>query len=95
MLQRGLRLMRRQPIFVPPPVESMDGLWTDGERYMVESRMALAVVGDLKAVQDKLQRILRESAADELIFVSDLYNHSDRLRSFEIAAEAMRRLMAS
>ncbi len=94
MLQRGLRLMRRQPIFVPPPVESMDGLWTEGERYMVESRMALAVVGDRKEVQHGLQRILLETAADELIFVSDVYNHSDRLRSFEIAAEAMRRLDA-
>jgi luciferase family oxidoreductase group 1 len=93
MLQRGLRLMRRQPIFVPPPVESMDGLWTEGERYMVESRMALAVVGDRKEVQHRLQRIVLETAADELIFVSDVYNHSDRLRSFEIAAEAMRRLM--
>lgn len=92
MLQRGLRLMRRQPIFVPPPVGSMDGLWTEGERYMVESRMALAVVGDLKEVQHGLQRIVLETAADELIFVSDLYNHSDRLRSFEIVAEAMRRL---
>jgi luciferase family oxidoreductase group 1 len=95
MLQRGLRLMRRQPIFVPPPVESMDGLWTEGERYMVESRMALAAVGDLNEVQHRLQRILLETAADELIFVSELYNHSHRLRSFQIAAEAMRRIVAA
>ncbi len=95
MLQRGLRLMRRQQIFVPPPVESMDGLWTEGERYMVESRMALAVIGDPKEVQQRLQRIVLETAADELIFVSDVYNHSDRLRSFEIAAEAMKRLVVT
>jgi len=94
VLQRGLRLIRRQPIFVPPPVETMDGLWTDGERYLVESRLALAVVGGLKTVQDGLQRLLLEAAADELIFVSELYSHASRLRSFEIAAEAMRRLAA-
>lgn len=95
MLQRGLRLTRRLPIFVPPPVESMDGLWTEGERHIVKSRMALAVVGGLKEVQHGLQRILLETAADELIFVSDLYNHSHRLRSFEIAAEAMRRIVVT
>lgn len=95
VLQRGLRLIRRQPIFVPPPVESMDELWSDGERHVVESRLALAVVGDPKEVQHRLQRILLETAADELIFISDLYNYSDRLRSFEIAAEAMRRLGAT
>jgi luciferase family oxidoreductase group 1 len=94
VLQRGLRLIRRQPIFVPPPLETMDGLWTDGERYLVESRLALAVVGSLKTVQEGLQRLLLDIAADELIFVSELYSHSRRLHSFEIAAEAMRRLAA-
>jgi len=88
-LQRGLRLIRRQPIFVPPPVESMDGLWNDGERYVVESRMAVAVVGGPETVRRGLERVTRETGADELIFVSDLYEHARRLRSFEIAAEAM------
>jgi luciferase family oxidoreductase group 1 len=91
-LQRGLRLIRRQPIFVPPPVESMDGLWNEGERYVVHSRMAVAVVGGPETVRLGLERLLRETGADELIFVSDLYEHARRLRSFEIAAEAMQGL---
>ncbi len=92
VLQRGLRLIRRQPIFVPPPVETMDGLWTDAERYVVESRLARAVVGGLKTVEDGIERLLFETGADELIFVSELYGHAQRLRSFELAATAMRRL---
>ena len=95
VLQRGLRLIRRQPIFVPPPVETMDGLWNDAERYVVESRMARAVVGGLKTVQEGLERVLLETRADELIFVSELYSHPQRLRSFEILAEAMRQLSTS
>jgi hypothetical protein len=39
--------------------------------------------------------LLLNTAADELICVSELYDHSQRLRSFEIAAEAMKRLGAS
>jgi luciferase family oxidoreductase group 1 len=93
-LQRGLRLIRRQPIFVPPPVASMDGLWSDGERFVVESRMAVAVVGGPETVRGGLERLLRQTGADELIFVSDLYEHARRLRSFEIAAEAMKGLGA-
>lgn len=91
-LRRGLRLIRRQPIFVPPPVESMDALWSEGERFVVESRMAVAVVGGPETVRRGLERVARETGADELIFVSDLYEHSRRLRSFEIAAEAMKQL---
>jgi luciferase family oxidoreductase group 1 len=91
-LQRALRLIRRQPIFVPPPVESMDELWSEGERFVVESRMAVAVVGGPEAVRRGLERVARETGADELIFVSDLYEHALRLRSFEMSAEAMKEL---
>jgi luciferase family oxidoreductase group 1 len=88
-LQRQVKLIRRQPIFIPPPVDSMDGLWSEPEKFLVDSRMALAVMGGPETVRQKLARILQDTGADELIFVSDLYDHARRLRSFEIAAEAM------
>jgi luciferase family oxidoreductase group 1 len=87
--QRHLKLIRREPIYLPPPVESMDGLWSEGERFLVESRLTVAVVGGPETVQHKLRQLLQETGADELIFTSDLYDHALRLRSFEIAAEAM------
>jgi luciferase family oxidoreductase group 1 len=89
-LQRHLRLIRRQPIFVPPPVDSMDGLWSESEKYLVESRNAVAVVGGPETVTRKLGDFLRATGVDEVIFTSDLYDHGRRLRSFEIAAESMR-----
>lgn len=91
-LQRHLKLIRGQPIFMPPPVDSMDELWTAPERFLVESRLAVAAIGGPETVQQKLGQLLRETEADELIFTSDLYDHSLRLRSFEIAAEAMKKL---
>ena len=92
-LQRGLRLIRREPILVPPPVPSMDGLWSDAEKSFVEARMRIAVIGGPDTVRQKLGRLWRETEADELILVSDLYDHNLRLRSFEIAAQAMRSLI--
>ena len=91
-LQRHLRLIRGEPIFVPPPVESMDGLWSEAEKFLVESRLAVAVIGGPETVRDKLAQLLRETKADELIFTSDLYDHSLRLKSFAIAADAMKTL---
>jgi alkanesulfonate monooxygenase SsuD/methylene tetrahydromethanopterin reductase-like flavin-dependent oxidoreductase (luciferase family) len=90
--QRHLRLIRGQALFVPPPVESMDGLWSEAERSLVESTLSVAVIGGPEKVQGKLEQLLRETKADELIFTSDLYDHAQRLRSFEIAADAMKRL---
>jgi luciferase family oxidoreductase group 1 len=93
--QRHLKLIRRQPIYVPPPVESMDGLWSEAERFLVDSRLTVAVVGGPETVQRKLSHLLRQTGADELIFTSDLYDHALRLRSFEIAADAMKAVAPS
>jgi luciferase family oxidoreductase group 1 len=88
--QRHLKLIRREPIYVPPPVESMDGIWSEAERFVVESRLSAAVIGGPDTVQRKLRQLLQDTGADELIFTSDLYDHALRLRSFEIAADIMK-----
>lgn len=93
--QRHLKLIRREPIYVPPPVNTMEGMWSEAERFMVESRLSVAVVGGPETVQRKLIDLLRQTAADELIFTSDLYDYSLRLRSFQIAADAMNSLALS
>ena len=41
-------------------------------------------------VATKIAALLNEVEVDEVIFVSDLYRHEDRLRSYEIAMEAIR-----
>lgn len=89
-LQRHLRLIRGGPVFVPPPVDTMDGLWSPAEQFAVESRLTAAVIGGPETVRAKLHRFVERTGVDEVIFTSDLYDHRLRLRSFEIAAEAMK-----
>jgi luciferase family oxidoreductase group 1 len=91
-LQRHLKLIRGEPILVPPPVDSMDGLWSEAEQALVESRLSVAAIGCPETVQRNLAQLLRETKADELIFTSDLYDHALRLKSFEIAANAIKML---
>ena len=52
-------------------------------------RLGAAVVGGPNTVAAKIAALLREVEVNELIFVSDLFRHSDRLRSYEIAMQAM------
>jgi len=91
-LQRGLNLIRGHALFVPPPVDSMYGLWSEPERMAVESRMKVAAIGGPETVRRRLTQLWRQTQADEFIFTSDLYDHAARLRSFEIAAEVARDL---
>jgi luciferase family oxidoreductase group 1 len=87
-MQRHLKLIRGEPIFVPPPVESMEGLWSEPERFAVESRLGAAAIGGPETVRQRLAELIAATRADELIFTSDLYDHERRLRSFELGAQA-------
>ncbi|CAN5584881.1 LLM class flavin-dependent oxidoreductase [soil metagenome] len=88
-MQRGLSLIRGENMQLKPPVpvEQMDNIWSAREKQAVLSRMAIAIIGGAKTVASKLERLLEVTEADELIFVCDLYEQQDRLRSFEIVAE--------
>ncbi|MEG1040521.1 MAG: LLM class flavin-dependent oxidoreductase [Pseudomonas sp.] len=88
--QRILALMRGQSLVQRPPVESMDGLWLPHEREAVGSFLGLAMVGGPEKIRAKLEVLLEQTQADELIFTCDLYEHADRIRSYELLAQVMR-----
>ena len=85
--QRFLRLIRNQPVELLPPVDSMEPLWRDFERAAVESKLGAAIVGSSATVKAGLERLVSETAADEIIVVTDTYDHTERLRSYERVAE--------
>lgn len=87
--QRILALMRGQSLMQRPPVDTMDGLWLPHEREAVASFLGLAMVGGPQKVRAKLDVLLEQTQADELIFTCDLYEHADRLRSYEILAHTV------
>jgi alkanesulfonate monooxygenase SsuD/methylene tetrahydromethanopterin reductase-like flavin-dependent oxidoreductase (luciferase family) len=64
----------------------MDPLWDDVERAAVESRLRAAIVGSDATVQAGLEKLVRETRADEVIVVTDTYEHSDRIESYQRVA---------
>jgi luciferase family oxidoreductase group 1 len=86
--QRFLRLIRTQPVELLPPVDSIEGLWQDdGERAAVESRLHAAIVGSNATVKAGLQKLVGDTGADEVIVVTDTYEHEDRLQSYRRVAD--------
>jgi luciferase family oxidoreductase group 1 len=84
--QRFLRLIRNQPVELLPPVDSMDSLWQPAERSAVEHRLSAAIVGSDATVKAGLEKLVRDTGADEVIVVTDAYEHADRLQSYERVA---------
>ncbi len=84
--QRILALIRGQNMLMRPPVESMDGLWRPHEEQTVNEFLSMGMVGSAETIKQKMDVLLQHTQADELIFTCDLYEHSDRLCSFDILA---------
>jgi luciferase family oxidoreductase group 1 len=84
--QRFLRLIRNQPVELMPPVDSMGSLWQDWERAAVENKLRAAIIGSDASVKAGLQQLVRDTGADEVIVVTDTYEHEDRLQSYQRVA---------
>ncbi|MBX7172920.1 MAG: LLM class flavin-dependent oxidoreductase [Pyrinomonadaceae bacterium] len=85
--QSFLNLIRGTPGQIPPPVNSMDEIWTPREKLMVQQRLGGSVIGSPETVKKGLEKFLAETEADELIINAMIYDHLARLRSYEIIAD--------
>jgi luciferase family oxidoreductase group 1 len=73
-----------------PPVEDIDAFWLPGEKIQVSSLLSRAVVGSAETARQALDLLVEETRADELMIVSPIFDHSARLRSYEIFADLQR-----
>jgi alkanesulfonate monooxygenase SsuD/methylene tetrahydromethanopterin reductase-like flavin-dependent oxidoreductase (luciferase family) len=88
-LLQFLSMVRGHPGKLPPPVENMEGRWNAMEKSAVSERMRCAAIGSPETVRDRLADLLEATGADEIIATAQIYDHSARLRSFEMAAEIL------
>jgi alkanesulfonate monooxygenase SsuD/methylene tetrahydromethanopterin reductase-like flavin-dependent oxidoreductase (luciferase family) len=85
--QSFLNLIRGKPGQLQPPVENMDKIWTPQEKAAVEGRVGGSVIGSATTVKNRLETILEETKADELMVNAMIFDHEARLRSYEIVAD--------
>jgi luciferase family oxidoreductase group 1 len=71
-----------------PPIDDIETYWSPSEKMQVQRMLARSVVGSVDTVRAGIDALVQETKADELIIVSDVYDHPTRRRSFELIAEA-------
>lgn len=87
MQQAFARLHRGETGLLPPPVESMDTLWSGGIKYGVDKALSLSLVGDKAKVRHGLISLLRETQADEIMVNGQIFDNDARLYSFDLAMD--------
>ena len=81
---RGARGLSR------PPIDDIESYWSPAEKAQAMSMLARSIVGSPDTVRSGINALVAETGADELMIVSDVYDHAARLRSFELIAGAAR-----
>jgi luciferase family oxidoreductase group 1 len=71
-----------------PPIDDIETYWSPPEKAQATKMLARSIIGSPDTVQAGLAALIAETDADELMIVSDVYDHATRLRSFELIAEA-------
>ncbi len=87
--QRVLGILTGQRGKMPPPLEGFMQMIGPREQAAINDFLAMSVVGSEETVRQGFVRIQQQCEADELILVSDVYDPALRLRSLEIAAQAV------
>lgn len=92
MQQQFVNLRRGTPTQLQPPVDTMEGHWTEAEKVGVEHALAYAVVGDRDAIRDGLKDFIAVTEADEIMVTTQMFDHAARKRSYQIVAGAREQL---
>lgn len=83
----GILTGKREPL--QPPMEMTDDLMMIQHNPTVRDMLKYSFVGRKEAVAKQLDKFLKETGVDELMIVSNMYDHNDRVKSYQIVSEIM------
>jgi luciferase family oxidoreductase group 1 len=83
-----VRLRQGRPMLLATPEEAAEYVFTPSEHQLVRNWTSPLVVGDPGEVRRGLYALADQTGADELMITTMVHGHRDRLRSYELVAEA-------
>jgi luciferase family oxidoreductase group 1 len=87
--QRVLGILTGQRGQLPAPREHFLASLPANAKAAIDDFLAAAVIGSLQTVQHGFQQLFDATQADEFVLVSDVFDPTLRLRSLDIAAQAI------
>ena len=83
-------MLRRARGLLPPPLENIESYWSPAEKAQASNMLRYAFAGSADTVRSALQLCIAETAADEVMVASAIFDHGARLRSYEVLGEVVR-----
>ncbi len=89
LYQMFLNLIRNDRKGLQPPLKTLDGLMNEAERFHVDQMTACTSIGDKEKLAKELKAFINYSRVDELMIVSPIFNHQDKMKSLRISKEVI------
>jgi len=87
MQQAFVNLRSGNPTPLPPPVENYLERLSGSQRATLDHVLSCSAIGSPASVRAAVESFIERTGADELMVTSQIFDHSKRIRSFEILAE--------
>lgn len=72
---------------LPPPIHDIESYWTPEEKVQVSAMLECSFVGSPETVRAGLREFSKQTAVNELIVAAAIYDHTARLRSYELLSQ--------
>jgi luciferase family oxidoreductase group 1 len=82
-----VRMRSGNPGPLPSPEEAIVYPYTRAERRLADAYRSMQVVGDPRTVRARIEELAEHTAADEVMITTNVYDHAERLCSYERLAE--------
>lgn len=92
MQQSFVNLRSGRPGRLPPPVPGYAENAGPQEKALLATVMSCTAIGSPATVRQRITQFIDATGADELMITSNIFEHSARLRSYEIAALVQKEL---
>jgi luciferase family oxidoreductase group 1 len=92
MQQAFVNLRSGRPGQLPPPLPGYRDKVGPAQRSLLDGVLACTAIGSPETVRQGLQDFVDRTGADELMIASQIFEHSARLRSYEIASQVRDKL---
>ena len=77
---------------LPPPVPGYIENSAPEIQALIRNVLSCSAIGDTETVAQQMKEFIQHTGADELMITSNIFEHSARLRSYEITADVHERL---
>jgi luciferase family oxidoreductase group 1 len=91
--QAFVNLRSGRPIQLPPPLEGYENHLPPPARALLADVLTCAAIGSPQTVRNALAAFIERTKPDELMITAQIFDHSARLRSYEIAADLQKSLI--